>query len=39
MGSVVTKLVGGMIGVAAGVVRHVAWYVSHLVRPDPRERD
>jgi hypothetical protein len=39
MGSAVTKLVRGTIGVAAGAVRHVAWYVSHLVRPDPRERD
>jgi hypothetical protein len=39
MGGAVTKLVKGTIGAATGVVRHVAWYVSHLVRPDPRERD
>jgi hypothetical protein len=39
MGRAMTKLVRGTIGAATGVVRHVAWYVSHLVRPDPRVRD
>jgi hypothetical protein len=33
------KLLGGAIGLAAEVARHVAWYVSHQMQPDPRERD
>jgi hypothetical protein len=34
-----TKLIGGALGLAAEVARHVAWYVSHQVQPDPRPRD
>jgi hypothetical protein len=34
-----TKLVGGAFGLATAVARHVAWYVSHQMQPDPRERD
>jgi hypothetical protein len=33
-----TKLIGGAIGIAADVARHVAWYVSHQVQRDPRTR-
>jgi hypothetical protein len=33
-----TKLLGGAIGLAAGLARHVAWYVSHQVQPEPRDR-
>jgi len=34
-----TKLIGGALGLAADVARHVAWYVSHKVAPAARERD
>ena len=34
-----TKLIGGALGLAADVARHVAWYLSHQVQPEPRERD
>jgi hypothetical protein len=33
-----TKLVGGAMGLAAAVARHVAWYVSHQMQPNPRDR-
>jgi len=33
------KLFGGAFGLAAGVVRHVAWYVSHQMQGSPRVRD
>jgi hypothetical protein len=33
-----TKLVGDAIGLATAVARHVAWYVSHQMQSDPRER-
>jgi hypothetical protein len=35
------KVVGGAAGVlslAAGVVKHVAWYLSHRIEARPRER-
>jgi hypothetical protein len=32
------KLLGGAIGLAADVARHVAWYVSHHMNPEPRDR-
>ena len=35
------KVVGGAVGVlslAAGVVKHAAWYLSHRIDPRPRER-
>jgi hypothetical protein len=32
------KLVGGAMGLAAAVARHVAWYVSHQIQPNPRDR-
>jgi hypothetical protein len=31
------KLVGGAMGLAAAVARHVAWYVSHQMQPNPRD--
>jgi hypothetical protein len=34
-----TKLIGGAVGAVTGLVRHLAWYVSHQVQPDPRRRD
>jgi hypothetical protein len=37
LGREMAKLVGGAIGLAASVARHVAWYVSHQVQPDPRK--
>jgi hypothetical protein len=33
-----SKLLGGAIGLAADVARHVAWYVSHQMQSDPRDR-
>jgi hypothetical protein len=36
--SEMTKLFGGTVGLAAAVARHVAWYVSHQVQADPRDR-
>jgi hypothetical protein len=36
------KVLGGAVGalqLAAGVARHVAWYVSHQVDGRPREAD
>ncbi len=33
------KLLGGAFGLAAGAVRHVAWYVSHQMQSRPRVRD
>ena len=32
------KLVGGAIGLATALARHVAWYVSHQMQADPRDR-
>jgi hypothetical protein len=35
------KVVGGAVGVlglAADVAKHVAWYLSHRIDPHPRER-
>jgi hypothetical protein len=35
------KVVGsavGVLSVAAGVARHVAWYLSHRIDPQARER-
>jgi hypothetical protein len=32
------KLLGGAFGLAAGLVRHVAWYVSHQMEGRPRSR-
>jgi hypothetical protein len=32
------KLVGGAMGLAAAVARHVAWYVSHQMQSNPRDR-
>jgi hypothetical protein len=35
------KLLGGaagVLGLAADVARHLAWYVSHRIDPRPRER-
>jgi hypothetical protein len=35
------KLLGGagsVLVLATGVIRHVAWYVSHRIDPRPRER-
>jgi hypothetical protein len=35
------KLLGGaagVLGLAAGVARHVAWYVAHRIDPQPRDR-
>jgi hypothetical protein len=35
------KVVGGAVGalrVAADVVKHAAWYLSHRIDPSPRER-
>ena len=34
-----SKLIGEALGLAADVARHLAWYISHHVQPDPRERD
>jgi hypothetical protein len=34
-----TKVLGGALGLAADVARHVAWLVAHQVQPSPRERD
>jgi hypothetical protein len=34
-----TKVLGGALGLAADVARHVAWFVQHQVQPSPRERD
>jgi hypothetical protein len=39
MVSEMTKLIAGAVGLVADAVRHVAWYVSHQVQPDPRRRD
>jgi hypothetical protein len=33
-----TKLLGDAIELAADLARHVAWYVSHQVQPEPRDR-
>jgi hypothetical protein len=33
------RLFGGAFGLAAGLVRHVAWYVSHQIEGRPRRRD
>jgi len=33
-----TKLIGGAIGIATDVARHLVWYVRHRVNGDPRER-
>jgi hypothetical protein len=33
------RLVEGAIGLATAVARHVAWYVSHQMQPDPRDRN
>jgi hypothetical protein len=33
-----TKLLGGAIGLAADLARHVAWYVSHQMNAEPRNR-
>jgi hypothetical protein len=33
-----SKLLGSAIGLAADVARHVAWYVSHQMQAEPRER-
>jgi hypothetical protein len=32
------KLIGGAFGLAAGAVRHVAWYVTHQMQGRPRMR-
>jgi hypothetical protein len=35
------KLLGGaagVLGLAADVAKHVAWYVSHRIDPQPRDR-
>jgi hypothetical protein len=32
------KLIGSVFGLAAGAIRHVAWYVSHHMQGNPRER-
>jgi hypothetical protein len=32
------KLIGDALELAADLARHVAWYVSHQVHPEPRER-
>jgi hypothetical protein len=32
------RLIGGAFGLAAGVVRHVAWYVHHQIEGRPRRR-
>jgi hypothetical protein len=34
-----TKVLEGALGLAADVARHLAWYVSHQVHGNPRERD
>jgi hypothetical protein len=34
-----TKAIGEALGMAAGVARHLAWYVSHQVQASPRDRD
>ena len=33
-----TKLLEDALGLAADVARHVAWFVSHQMQPNPRER-
>jgi hypothetical protein len=32
------RLLGSALGLAAGVFRHVAWYVSHQIEGRPRRR-
>ncbi len=35
------KLLGGagsVLGLATDVIKHVAWYVSHRIDPQPRDR-
>jgi hypothetical protein len=39
MVSGMTKLIAGAVGLVTDVARHVAWYVSHHVQPNPRRRD
>jgi hypothetical protein len=39
MVSEMTKLVTGAVGLVTDAIKHVAWYVSHQVHPDPRRRD
>jgi hypothetical protein len=38
MDDAMARVLGGAIGLAAGVARHVAWFVCHQVQPSPRER-
>jgi hypothetical protein len=33
-----TKTLGDALGLAAGIARHVAWYVSHQMYGSPRAR-
>ena len=32
------KLLGGVIGMATGVAKHVAWYLAHRMEGRPRPR-
>jgi hypothetical protein len=34
-----TKVLEDALGLAAGLARHVAWFVAHQVQPSPRDRD
>jgi hypothetical protein len=34
-----TKLLGGALGIATEVARHLVWYVRHQLHGDPRDRD
>jgi hypothetical protein len=38
IGTKMTKLLGGAMGLAADVARHVAWYVAHQMNAEPRNR-
>jgi hypothetical protein len=39
VGAMARKLLGGVLGLATNVAKHVAWYVAHQFERQPRERD